>query len=111
MVDDLYKKKIVFLTPHDARYGFGLAGVIHYEVTEDKVTSLLSELITDLEIGILAIDERFLTVIGEQQLKELEKNLSGVLLILPSPQKAVVEEEDYLSRLIKKAIGYYVRIS
>jgi len=36
--------------------------------------------------------------------------LFGILLVLPSPVKPPAEVEDYAARLIRRAIGYHVRI-
>ena len=44
-------------------------------------------------------------------LRELEQAWNGVLLVLPSPEKPPAEVEDYAARLIRKAIGYHVRLN
>ena len=37
--------------------------------------------------------------------------LTGILLVLPSPEKLPAEVEDYAARLIRRAIGYHVRLN
>lgn len=105
------KKKLVFLTPQDAKYGFGLAGAIHYEISVDELELTLDKLVTDEDIGIIVVDERLIKKIADDRIKELEEKFSGVFLILPSPEKPVSEREEYISKLMEKAIGYYVRLT
>lgn len=104
-------KKIVFITPHDAQYGFSLAGVTQYEVIEDTAEEFLETLVKQSEIGLIVIDERLTRNINEKKLREFEEVFSGLLIVLPSPIKPVYEALDYVSKLIKRAIGYYVRLS
>ncbi len=103
-------KRIVFLTPQDAEYGFSLAGVVQNVITVEEAESKLRSLLGESEIGLVVIDERLTTDIGYDRLRELENRWYGVLLILPAPEKAAVETEDYAARLIRRAIGYHVKI-
>jgi hypothetical protein len=48
--------------------------------------------------------------IDEERLREIEKGWHGVVVVLPSPVSTPAEVEDYASRLIRRAIGYHVRI-
>jgi vacuolar-type H+-ATPase subunit F/Vma7 len=70
-------KKIVFITPGDARPGFALAG----------------------------FQQHTTTIAG------VEETLLSVLVVLPAPeQKGAESQEDYALRIIRKAIGYHVRL-
>lgn len=102
-------KKIVFITPEDSEPGFSLAGVIHHAIKLEQCEGLLKRLIDDPEIGLIAIDERLISVIGQERLKKFEDKFAGVIVIIPSPEKPE-EREDYLMRLIRRAIGYHVRL-
>lgn len=102
-------KKIVFITPEDAEPGFSLAGVIHHAIKPEECEGLLMELIYDPEIGLIAIDERLISAIGQERLKKIEERFNGVITIIPSPERPE-EREDYLMRLIRRAIGYHVRL-
>ena len=59
---------------------------------------------------MIIIDERLTRGINTEKLREMEERWYGVLLILPAPER-VGEEEDYAVRLIRKAIGYHVRLN
>ncbi len=103
-------KKIVFITPKDAEYGFSLAGIKQYAVTVEDAEGTLKKAFEEPDAGVIVIDERLTRVISEEMMGKAEKKWHGVLLILPAPEKPVVEIEDYAMRLIKRAIGYHVRI-
>lgn len=42
--------------------------------------------------------------------EKTEKRWAGILLILPAPQETAAVSEDYLQRMIRRALGYHVRI-
>lgn len=102
-------KKIAFITPEDSEPGFSLAGVIHHAIKPEECEILIKKLIDDPDTGLIAIDERLISTLGHEKLKRLEERYSGVIVIIPSPEKPE-EREDYLMRLIKRAIGYHVRL-
>lgn len=103
-------KRIVFLTPHDAEYGFSLAGVVQNVIAEEEAEPKLRSLLSEPDTGLVVIDERLISGISDERLRELENRWYGVLLILPAPERAAVEVEDYALRLIRRAIGYHVKI-
>lgn len=103
-------KKIVFITPKDAEYGFSLAGVTQYAVTVGEAEEMLKKTLGESDAGVIVIDERLTKGINDERMREMEEKWYGVLLILPAPEKPVVEMEDYALRIIKRAIGYHVRL-
>ncbi len=104
-------KKIIFLTPPDARYGFNLAGVLQRITSPADAGSTLEALIEETETGLIAIDERLVKGIGEDTLQEIEKHWPGVIIVLPAPEARKAVGEDYATNLISRAIGYHVRLS
>lgn len=103
-------KKIAFITPGDAAYGFKLTGAKQYSAEKQDMIEILRKLILEPGTGIVMIDERLLTAKNEAQMKEIEQTWSGILLVLPSPERPEVEIEDYAVRLMRRAIGYHVRL-
>ena len=103
-------KKVMFITAQDARPGFGLAGIDQYIAEPHELEDVLSKAVSDSENGLIIIDERLTAGIDEHRLKEIEQAWHGVVLVLPSPLAASGEIEDYAARLIRRAIGYHVRI-
>ncbi len=109
-------KKIAFITPSDSRYGFSLTGVPQYAVEPTKFEETLNKTMDESENGLVIIDERLVGAgrevlgVSEERMRELEQAWHGILLVLPSPVKPPAQVEDYAARLIRRAIGYHVRL-
>lgn len=109
-------KKIAVITPPDAKYGFSLSGVPHYAVEPFELENTLAKVMGDPENGLAVVDERFVAEnreaegLSEDRLREIEQGWQGILLIMPSPRKPTAQDEDYAARLIRRAIGYHVRL-
>lgn len=101
---------VVFITKHDALPGFGLAGIHQHAVNENELEVILGRIITNSGNGLLVIDERLTAGLGEERLREIERTWHGVMVVLPSPVPPPSEVEDYAARLIRRTIGYHVRI-
>jgi vacuolar-type H+-ATPase subunit F/Vma7 len=104
-------KKIVFITPRDAEFGFGLAGITHKVVDPDGAGEAVTAILSDPDAGLVILDERLLPALGEERMRELEEDWPGIILVLPSPERLPAEAEDYAARLIRRAIGYHVRLN
>jgi vacuolar-type H+-ATPase subunit F/Vma7 len=103
-------KKVVFITPDDARYGFRLAGVKQIISRTQDIEMTLIHQLSEEETGIVVIDERLASQIDPERLGELEKRWFGLLLILPAPERPAEGIEDYALEIIRRAIGYHVRL-
>jgi V/A-type H+-transporting ATPase subunit F len=102
--------EVVFITAEDARYGFSLAGLQQLTVAAERAEELLRQTIADADVGVVVIDERLVKTIDAKYFTELEKHWRGLLVTLPAPELVGGKEEDYLQRLIKRALGYHVRL-
>jgi V/A-type H+-transporting ATPase subunit F len=103
-------KRLIFITPDDLPHGFAIAGLEQLAVNAEEVTATLETLTSDADVGVLILDERLLPEVDEAWLKKTEKRWAGILLILPAPQETAAVSEDYLQRMIRRALGYHVRI-
>ncbi|OGW39791.1 MAG: ATPase [Nitrospirae bacterium GWD2_57_9] len=109
-------RKIAFITPPDVEYGFSLTGITQVVSEAIGTEDALKKIMEDMENGLVIIDERLVnagrdsTGLSEERLRELEHRWQGILLVLPSPDKPPAEAEDYAARLIRRAIGYHVRL-
>jgi len=104
-------KKIVFITTHDAEFGFSLAGITHHVAEPSGAGAMLDSVMAEPDNGLVIIDERLMRGGLEERMQEQEKGWQGILLVLPSPEKLPAEVEDYAARLIRRAIGYHVRLN
>ena len=104
-------KKVVVLTPHDVRYGFTLAGADQKPASPAEAEELLKAVIADPDTGVVVIDERLLAGMDEERFREMEKRWYGIMVVMPAPATGDgAAQEDYALRLIRRAIGYHVRL-
>ncbi|MDR3578692.1 MAG: V-type ATP synthase subunit F [Oryzomonas sp.] len=104
-------RRIVFITPGDARPGFALAGFQQRTSTIAGIEEALHEVLSDPETRVAVVDERLLAGMAEERFKEMGARWPGVLVVLPAPEQTGAEAgEDYALRIIRKAIGYHVRL-
>lgn len=104
-------KRIAFITPPDSEYGFSLTGISQHIAEMKDTKEMLEKIIADPDTGLVIIDERLAMGLAAEQLREIERGWhDGVLLVLPSPEKPPEEIEDYATRLVRRAIGYHVRL-
>lgn len=104
-------KNLIFITPDDARHGFILAGARQLVVTAADAETTLHQILADPDTRVAVIDERLLAGIPEERFREMEKRWFGILIVLPAPEKrGAAPGEDYALRLIRRAIGYHVRL-
>ena len=103
-------KKIAFISPPDASPGFGLAGVSRHVADTESAEPVFCAVKDEREVGLIVIDERLLKDLTEERLAELEQGWHGLHLIMPSPTTPPPEVEDYAARMIRRAIGYHVRL-
>jgi len=103
-------KNIAFITVQDAEFGFNLTGTDQYVSDEKNMLALLKNIMLKTDTGLIIIDERLINSHNEDKLREAERVWNGVLIVLPSPEQPKAEIDDYASRLIRRAIGYHVRL-
>lgn len=104
-------KRIIFFTENDARFGFGLAGFEQHVCDSEELMSLLQQYIQKPEYGLFIIDERLVTETIDNRLREMERELELVFVIMPPPIKVETKREDYAVKLLRKAIGYHIRLN
>lgn len=103
-------KKILVLTPADAAGGFAIAGVRQQPAATPTLAPLVDAAIDDGEIGVLAVDERLVDAVVQARLRDLEQTWNGAIVVVPAPGKAARPQDDYALRLIRRAIGYQIRL-
>lgn len=101
--------RIVALTPADADNGFACCGAIQHAVATGQAAEMLTQALDEAGSGVVILDERLVNELGEDMVSTLERRWSGVLVVLPAP--GVKEAgEDYAMRLIRRAVGYQVKV-
>jgi vacuolar-type H+-ATPase subunit F/Vma7 len=101
--------RIVALTPADADNGFACCGAVQHAVAPGRAGEALEQALNEAGNGVVILDERLVEEVGEEMLHSLEQRWPGVLVVLPAPGLAG-GGEDYAMRLIRRAIGYQVKV-
>lgn len=104
-------KKIIALTPADTGAGFGLAGIRQFVPGATERSGLVLSLARDPTTGVVIVDERLIDQMLDRQLADLDREWPGLVVVLPAPALAPRAEEDYALQLIRRAIGYQVRLN
>ena len=104
-------KRIVFFTTEDAMYGFSLAGFEQHVCKSEELETLLFQFVPRPEYGLFVIDERLITESIDSRLREMERGLEVIFVIMPPPSKMEAKKEDYAVRLLRKAIGYHIQLN
>ncbi|OFW05198.1 MAG: hypothetical protein A3I61_10585 [Acidobacteria bacterium RIFCSPLOWO2_02_FULL_68_18] len=105
-----YRLKVV--TRPGAGLGFRLAGVAVEEVSVAAGPERIAALVDEPGLGILAIDEDLLRGVPREVFERPGRG--GVPIVLPFTLPARWEEraggEEYVAALIRRAIGYHIKI-
>jgi len=107
---DQYRMKVV--TRPGAGLGFRLAGVSVEEMAEDRAADRLAALVEEPGLGLLAIDDVLVPQVPQAALERAARE--GVPIVLPFTLPVRWEEgvggEEYVAALIRRAIGYHIKL-
>lgn len=105
--------RLLVLTDPDTALGFRLAGVEVSEVsTKEEAAARLLTLLRAKEAGIVIYNEEYQAALSEKSQIALEDSVSPVFFAIPVSQahRAGEPREQYLARLLRRAIGYQLKI-
>lgn len=105
--------KLVVVTDPESAHGFRLAGVDVVEVVDaQEARGQIISLINDDDSGIVAVNEDFIAAIDDRTREKIEKIYRPVVVPIPSKKKIEVAEErrEYLARLIRRAVGFDIKL-
>ncbi len=101
------------ITTEGLSLGFRTAGVETREVpTDTDMSGLLQSLQAEGDYGILVVEERLLERVSEAVMRRIRKKGLPIVLpvVLPHQWEEREEVESPVMRLIRKAIGYQIKI-
>ncbi len=101
------------ITDPDTALGFRLAGVEVNEATDPvQAGEQLLALLRAGEAGIVIYNEDFVSALPEPAVIALEESLTPVFFAIPGAQtvRPAERREEYLARLVRRAIGYQLQI-
>ncbi len=100
------------VTPPGEGLGFRLAGVPVEEVARGSEAERFATLLADPATGVLAVEENLLGRIPASLLERADREGIPILLpfALPRRWEEAGQGERYISALIRRAVGYHVKI-
>lgn len=104
-------KHVVVITPQDATRGFALAGVRQATTSPEDLPAVLAAVAREPLTGVVIVDERLVDAAARDELRDMDRRWPGLVIVLPAPKQGERAEEDYVLQLIRRAIGYQVRLS
>ncbi len=105
--------KLIVLTDPDTADGLRLAGVdVEVADSRDVARKKLNALIDDEASGIIAVNEKMMAAIDERTQKKIDSIYRPIVISLPIREKLEMGEDHraYLSRLIRRAIGFDITL-
>lgn len=105
--------KLIVLTDPDNADGFRLAGVdVEVAVGEEEARHKINALLDDEASGIIAVNERMMQAIDERTQKKIDSIYRPIVVSLPVKETLETGEDHraYLSRLIRRAIGFDITL-
>lgn len=93
--------------------GFALTGVAVRAVPAgEDVAAAITEASTREETGVLLVEDRLYRSLGEETRRRVDRMTRPVVVPFPSPSWAPgAAAEAYVVELLRRAIGYRVRLS
>jgi V/A-type H+-transporting ATPase subunit F len=105
--------KVVVLTDSDTADGFRLAGVdVQVVDSNEMARKQLNSFLDDDSTGIIAINEKMMAAIDERTQKKIDSIYRPIVISLPIKEQLEMGEDHraYLSRLIRRAIGFDITL-
>jgi vacuolar-type H+-ATPase subunit F/Vma7 len=105
---------VVVITDEASSVGFRLTGVEVKEATPESAARVLKEAVDRGGVGLIAINEDFVKGFDPKMMRLVTE--SEMPLIVPFPAVVYREEkrdleESYAAQLIRKAIGYHIKLT
>lgn len=105
--------RIVALLDEETSLGFRLSGVeVRKADSESELRERIEALMNEKDIRIVIVDEETFRRLPEKLERRLEHSTAPLFLPIPTVKvwRGEVRPEEYATRLIRRAIGYQVKI-
>lgn len=103
--------KLAVICPQKLARGFELTGVeVLTSDSTEKTQGLLLETIESQRAGLVVLPQEHLERFEERILKTLEALEVPMIVSIPMIQEQQIAPEEYVSQMVRRAIGYQVKI-
>jgi len=112
---EVKSKQIVAIIPPDVAPGLKLSGVKVIETpSQDEARARVEELLDEQGAAVLILSDRFYAKLAGRVRERLDEAVLPMLVNLPDKVSFEETEEDhrkYVSELIRRAIGFQIKVS
>ena len=102
--------RVVVITDAETATGFRLAGVEVREATSPEQTLEQVKTLLPLDYGLVAVNEELLKGLDEDLSRLMRGRDTPIIVPFPAPKAQLESGEDYIARLVKEHIGFYVKL-
>ncbi len=102
--------RVAVITDPETATGFRLAGADVFEVDDPRGAVEALRRVADQDYGLVAVNEALLLGVEEAVARVLRGRDLPVLVPFPAPKAKLESGEDYIARLVKEHIGFYVKL-
>lgn len=103
--------KLAVICPEKLARGFELTGVdVFTSDSKEETEEFLFQTIEDKKAGLVILPQEHLEAFEERKRKELEKLEIPLIVPVPMIQGSDIQAEEYVSQMVRRAIGYQVKI-
>ncbi|MBI3975617.1 MAG: V-type ATP synthase subunit F [Armatimonadetes bacterium] len=98
------------VTDAETATGFRLAGVeVREAATPAEALEHLRQLIA-ADYGLAAVNQALLEGIGDDLSRAMRGRETPIVVPFPAPSVEIESGEDYIARLVKEHLGFYVKL-
>jgi vacuolar-type H+-ATPase subunit F/Vma7 len=105
--------RIVAILDEETALGFRLSGIeVRKADSESELRGRIEAVLNEKDVRIVIVDEEMFRGLPEKLERRLESSTAPLFLPIPTIKvwREEVRPEDYAARLIRRAIGYQIKI-
>jgi len=101
---------VAVITDAETATGFRLAGVEVREAADAKAALEHLRALVSVDYGLLAVNEDLLQGTEDEVARLMRDRDIPIIIPFPAPKAQLESGEDYIARLVKEHIGFFVKL-
>ena len=102
--------RVAVFTDAETATGFRLAGVEVREAADAKAALEHLRALVSVDYGLLAVNEALLQGTEDEVARLMRDRELPIIIPFPAPKAQLESGEDYIARLVKEHIGFFVKL-
>ena len=102
--------KMAVITEAETATGFRLAGVEVHVASDPQAALPHLRALVEADYGLVAVNESLLQGTEDEVSRLMRDRDLPIIIPFPTPQEHLESGEDYIARLVKEHIGFYVKL-